>query len=45
MRVEIFLPVREVVEGEVFVREAVVGGLIKTQQNKEVLKIESWEDW
>lgn len=35
MRIEIFLTVREVVEGEVVegevvVREAVVGGLIKT---------------
>lgn len=30
MRIEIFLTVREVVEGEVVVKEAVVGGLIKT---------------
>lgn len=30
MRIEIFLTVREVVEAEVVVREAVVGGLIKT---------------
>lgn len=30
MRIEIFLTVREVVEGEVVVREAVVGGLIET---------------
>lgn len=30
MRIEIFLTVREVVEGEVVVREVVVGGLIKT---------------
>lgn len=30
MRIEICLTVREVVEGELVVREAVVGGLIKT---------------